>query len=282
MTGNDDLVIGANGVGTVYVVYGRTPASPFPAVFELSSLNGTNGFSVSQLAASDYLGTAVAGPGDVNGDGIDDLLLGAYGADPSGRSAAGQAYVIFGRSSFPAAFSLSSLNGTTGFTMNGSAAGGYLGYQVDGAGDVNGDGIADLLLSAISIAGPAGTYTGAGYVVFGHAAPFASVLEISALNGSNGTAFYGPAAGTQAGYRLQGVGDVNGDDYDDIFLGATVCRSARPDQCGPELSCLWWAEFRIKLRTRPVALGQWRRWNRRHRVQRVCRRRHGRKRRRVG
>ena len=94
-------------------------------------------------------GNSVAGVGDVNDDGIADLLLGAYGADPSGRSYAGQAYVIFGRSSFPAVFSLASLDGSTGFTINGSAAGDYLGYEVDGAGDVNGDGVEDMLIGAM-------------------------------------------------------------------------------------------------------------------------------------
>ena len=88
--GVDDLVIGASGSGmaTDYVVFGRT--SSFPAVLELSTLNGSNGFSIPQLVTYDYLGNSVAGVGDVNGDGKADLLLGAYGADPSGRSSAGQ------------------------------------------------------------------------------------------------------------------------------------------------------------------------------------------------
>ena len=175
--GVDDLVIGAGGLGADYVVFGRdsdaTEPKFFPAVLELSSLDGTNGFSVPQLLASDYLGYSVAGAGDVNGDGTADILLGAWGADPSGRSSAGQAYVIFGQSSFPAVFSLASLDGSAGFTINGSAAGDYLGYQVDGAGDVNADGLPDLLVSAPYATGPAGRYAGAAYVIFGKSAPFA-------------------------------------------------------------------------------------------------------------
>ena len=54
------------------------PTDPFPAVLELSSLNGTNGFSIPQLATYDYLGNSVAGVGDVNGDGKADILLGAW------------------------------------------------------------------------------------------------------------------------------------------------------------------------------------------------------------
>ena len=75
--------------------------------------------------------------------------------------------MIFGRSSFPAVFSLASLNGSTGFTINGGEAYGYLGYEVDGAGDVNGDGVEDMLIGAIDVTGPAETSAGAAYVVFG-------------------------------------------------------------------------------------------------------------------
>ena len=169
----------------------------------------------------------MAGVGDVNGDGIADLLLGAYGADPSGRSAAGQAYVIFGRSSFPAAFSLASLNGSTGFTINGSAARGYLGYQVDGAGDVNGDGVADLLIGAISIGGPAGTYTGAAYVVFGKQRPLRACWR--SPHSTARTAW--PCTGRPRGLRwatvCNGVGDCQRRWLRRHPPRGTVCRSER-------------------------------------------------------
>ena len=62
---------------------------------------------------------AIAGAGDINEDSIDDIILGAYGADPGGRSYAGQVYVIFGTTSFGSIFNLASLNGSNGFTVNG-------------------------------------------------------------------------------------------------------------------------------------------------------------------
>ena len=71
-------------------------APAFAAVFELSSLDGLNGFKISGAAAFDYSGVSVSTAGDVNGDGFDDLLIGAYGADPNG-ALSGASHVLFGR-----------------------------------------------------------------------------------------------------------------------------------------------------------------------------------------
>ena len=90
--------------GESYVVFGRDPRSgDFPAEFELSSLlpanggDGSAGFVLNGIDAGDSLGRSVSAAGDVNGDGIDDLLIGASRADPGGRSDAGESYVVFGR-----------------------------------------------------------------------------------------------------------------------------------------------------------------------------------------
>ncbi len=72
---------------------------PFPAEFELSSLaagDGTFGFVLNGIDASDYSGRSVSSAGDVNGDGIDDFIIGASGADPNGNFRAGESYVVFG------------------------------------------------------------------------------------------------------------------------------------------------------------------------------------------
>ncbi|MFO1349669.1 MAG: integrin alpha [Gammaproteobacteria bacterium] len=66
-------------------------------MLELSSLNGANGFRANGVTASDYSGRAISGLGDVNGDGLDDFIIGAPGASPSGNSLAGSSYVVFGR-----------------------------------------------------------------------------------------------------------------------------------------------------------------------------------------
>ena len=112
----------------------------------------------------------MSGAGDVNGDGIADLLIGAVGAAPNGELS-GASYVVFGRDTaqtgaFPASLDLSDLDGTNGFRLDGVAAGDRSGRAVSSAGDVNGDGIADLLIGALGAA-PNGNLSGASYVVFG-------------------------------------------------------------------------------------------------------------------
>ena len=95
----------------------------------LSTLNGTNGFQINGIDASDYSGISVSSAGDVNGDGIDDIIIGAYGADQDDAHLnAGESYVVFGSSEdWSKALNLSDLNGTNGFIINGIDEGDYSG-----------------------------------------------------------------------------------------------------------------------------------------------------------
>ena len=108
-------------------------------------------------------------PGDVNGDGIQDIIIGAYNASPGGLSYAGKTYVVFGKATWTSPFLLSSVNGANGFELDGVAANDYSGYSVATAGDVNGDGIQDIIVGAFQ-ASPGGlSLAGKTYVVFGDA-----------------------------------------------------------------------------------------------------------------
>jgi Ca2+-binding RTX toxin-like protein len=162
--GIDDLIIGSpirGGAGQSYVVFGQRGG--FSSSLNLADLDGSNGFAINGINSFDFSGYSVSGAGDINGDGIDDLIIGAYGADPNGDSS-GQSYVVYGRrEGFGSTLNLADLDGSNGFALNGINGGDQSGRSVSGAGDVNGDGIDDLIIGARL----AGQRAGQSYVVFG-------------------------------------------------------------------------------------------------------------------
>jgi hypothetical protein len=102
------------------VVFGKSGG--FTSTINLSTLDGTNGFRLDGVAANDRSGNSVSSAGDVNGDGFDDLIVGAFGADPNGNDS-GSSYVVFGKSGgFASTLNLSTLDGTNGFRLDGVAA----------------------------------------------------------------------------------------------------------------------------------------------------------------
>jgi subtilase family protein/Big-like domain-containing protein/cadherin-like protein/FG-GAP repeat protein len=224
--GNDDFIIGGhfnfygNLDGRSYIVFGNS--SGFPATFELSGLNGINGFRM-EGNSGDQAGISVAGAGDVNGDGFDDVIVGARFADPNEPNS-GQSYIVFGNSSgFPSVLDLTSLNGTNGFAINGIKENDATGNSVSTAGDVNGDGFADILISG-SGADANGYGSGQTYVVFGSDATFPSEFELSGLDGMNGFVLNGVSqyavSGSESfgsGHSVSPAGDVNGDGFDDVI-----------------------------------------------------------------
>ncbi len=207
--GFSDLIIGDGGT-TTYVFFGK--AGGFASHNDLVLLNGTDGFAITGAQAN-----AVASAGDVNGDGFADVIIGATYT----QSGVGQAYVVFGHAGpFAPSIAVSSLNGSNGFALTGASAIDYAGYSVSGAGDINGDGFADVIVGA-KFARPHGGYSGAAYVVFGHAGAFAANTNLGALDGNNGFKLSG-AAFNEAGFSVSGAGDVNGDGFADLIIGAPL------------------------------------------------------------
>ncbi|MGD1916142.1 MAG: GC-type dockerin domain-anchored protein [Phycisphaerales bacterium] len=197
-------VDGRRNAGEVYVVFGQADLPP--GVASMSFLDGSNGFTFRGAAADDFLGRGL-GSGDFNGDGLSDVVIGAPSADPSG-SRSGETYVVFGRSDgFPAALGPGDLDGTTGFRIPGLFAGGYSGATVDGVGDLNGDGVDDLMVVGDGIV----------YVVFGSDSGFNAEFDLSTLDGDNG--FRLVPAGSSLGGSISAAGDVNGDGVADAVVG---------------------------------------------------------------
>jgi hypothetical protein len=220
--GFGDIIIGANAIGTnrsgdAYVVFGQ--ASGFAASIDLSTLNGSNGFKLTGVAAYDLTGESIGSAGDINGDGFADLIISARGSDFF-AGVKGAAYVVFGQASgFAASIDLGTLNGTNGFKLVGAADYDGFGTSVASAGDVNGDGFSDIIVGSPSFAGSGGT-AGASYVVFGSASGFSATLDVSTLNGANGFRIDGVGAGDNAGYTVSSAGDVNDDGFSDLLIGA--------------------------------------------------------------
>ena len=231
--GFDDVIVAASGrgadlyayAGESYVVFGH--ADGFDASLSVAALDGTNGFSLPGIAAEGRSGYAVAGAGDVNGDGLADLVISAYGLSPDDKPQAGETYVVFGKSTaFSARFDFASLDGHNGFRIDGAAAQDGAGLDVSGGGDINGDGHADLLIGASRGAG------GTTYVVFGQAAPFAAHMDLATLDGDNGFRLAGVAGANKSSVVISNAGDINGDGYADVIVGAYRVASGEHGRVG--------------------------------------------------
>jgi hypothetical protein len=120
---------------------------------------------------------------------------------------------------FPAVIKLASLDGSTGFRLDGSTFKDLSGYSVASGGDVNGDGFADLIIGGPSAGVGVQSYGGSSYV-FGKASGFAPKLKLSSLDGSNGFRLDGVAADDRSGRSIASATDVNGDGFADLIIGA--------------------------------------------------------------
>ena len=162
--------------------------------------------------SDDGAGFSVAGAGDVNGDGYDDILIGARNNDDSGFNA-GQTYVIFGNES---GWTMDTNLSKADASFWGEDIGDRSGWSVAGAGDVNGDGFDDILIGAYGN-DDGGNSAGQTYLVIGKASGCSMDTNLSNADAS----FIGEDTVDCSGRRVAGAGDVNGDGYDDILIDAS-------------------------------------------------------------
>jgi predicted secreted protein len=206
--------------GKSYVVYGGAALSSLQTI-SLGDVGGSvHGFVISGWQAGEESGTSVSSAGDINDDGLADLLVSAYYNDVAGTES-GMTYVVLGKTG-DTAVNLSSIkNNIGGFAIKGENAQDKSGVSVSSGGDINGDGIGDIIIGAI-IAGTGNSYPASGrtYVVFGRTTANATIDLGQIASGVGGFAILSNITNEQSGHSVSSAGDINGDGLADIILGA--------------------------------------------------------------
>lgn len=203
--GIDDFIIGAQGENAAHVIFGQIGATrPDAAIDSL----GSGGVTFS--GSGDAFGGAVSSAGDVNNDGFDDILVGAWGAS--------EAFLIYGQSSgyYSGTVSVSSLSQSEASKFIGGP-GDNSGVSLHGIGDFNNDGFDDLAIGAETASRGGKKDVGATYVIFGAATALPALIDLTT---DSDLEFIGGNAGDMAGHAVQGGFDFNDDTIADLLIGA--------------------------------------------------------------
>ena len=213
-----------NGVVNFYLSDGRDSG------FVDAAQNPPNLFRLAGQRSGDLLGTSVSANGDVNGDGLRDVVIGASGHDgPNGGIAdnRGAAYVVFGSRNFSLNADLSTADGNPPpgvIAIYGPQSGGRMGIWID-AGDVDGDGLADIIIGSDQMNSASGQHVGGAYIVFG-ATNLPSVIDLASPPAGVRTArIVGANEEDHWGAALQ-VGDINNDGIGDVIIGGSIDRDS--------------------------------------------------------
>lgn len=252
--GFDDVIVGApyddtsvDEEGLAVVVFGKASGigsldAMGRAVVDVATLQADEGFLIIGDGARDHLGQAVEMAGDLNGDGFADLIVSADRGNDGGGDA-GETYVIFGTdqgfgtvgADGHAVVDTTFLSPDQGFIIKGDRGPDRSGYDVHTAGDFNGDGFDDIIIGTYS-GDDGGTNAGEAYLIFGKAGGFGTVngtgravLDLSTLDPSDGFILQGSGYADRHGFAVSGGGDINGDGFDDVVIGAPFADDGAPD-----------------------------------------------------
>lgn len=225
--GIDDLIVGVrtgeaigfSNSGQIHVIFGTS--SWTSDGLDVNELDGTNGFTINGIDNNDEAGSAISSAGDFNGDGFDDILIGAHEANQTQPiDAAGEAYVVFGAEIFESDFNLSGLDGISGFSIPSLGNTNRTGIAVSLAGDINADGLDDIIVGANTADANGTNEAGQSYIIFGSTTGFEASFDLGSLDGNNGFVIQGKNSGDETGYFVSEGGDINADGIDDFIVGA--------------------------------------------------------------
>ncbi|MDF3026962.1 MAG: repeat protein [Fluviicola sp.] len=205
--GYSDVIVGAyqydNGQtdeGRAFIYHGSS-----------GGINTTAAVTLENNQVSSSFGFSVSGAGDVNGDGYSDVIVGAYQYD-NGQTDEGAVVVYHGSSG--------GINSTAAATIESNQASAFMGSSVSGGGDVNGDGYSDIVAGAY-LYDNGQTDEGAAFVYHGSS---------GGINTTAGSTIESNQTSAYLGYSVSGAGDVNGDGYSDIAIGAYNYDNGQTDE----------------------------------------------------